>query len=140
MRDARRSTSCGPTDIDIDFGATSVTFTATTSTGSPSGFFTHFTLSDLDFGLGIAGVSVSGFLRADVTTTVTVIDARTLQVDFDGTGSSGTGWEHGNSVTIDFLPIPENPTPVPEPTSLFLLGAGLVGVRASRWGSRSARA
>jgi hypothetical protein len=114
--------------------------TATLEALIGSAFNTYSDVSLVALGLPASGITVS--LPADITGTFDRSVDRTF--DFDPLTITGTApgtykfeialeadggilAEEGDTVTVT-----SGPTPVPEPTTLALMGIGLVGLRASR--------
>jgi hypothetical protein len=111
--------------FSVDVAASSVTF----SFAAPTGFFvpavSSFTLGDLDFAGapgGIVGISSATVGTPATFTTSFTADSLTLNI-------TGGLWNQGSSVTVTF---DVGAAAVPAPASFALLGAGLVGLVATR--------
>ena len=114
--------------LSVDVGGTTIRLVSISNLGFAPGTGSTVTIGDLDW-VGQAGTIVDfGFEQQNV---VNVLDALptmsdiTLGADFVTVNLDSSFWEFGESILITLV---TNHTSVPEPSTLGLLGAGLLGL------------
>jgi PEP-CTERM motif len=109
-------------NIKVTFAFTAPSSGAGSTSGSGSETVVSF------FGI-ITGSS--GLITWDNPNTITFADGAILSVSLGDTNLSGTGTTKSGVVAATFTDV-RDPTSVPEPMSLALLGSGLLGITAVR--------
>ena len=121
-------------DVWISWDGSAVTLSPIFGVGNASGSLTNISLdpTNINFDLSVTGLIGSGAYGLDEQLRLNENSTSTMDIDFSDTITNDIDLPPGVTFTSKGGFLSEKATPLPEPTTLTLFGAGIAGAAAMR--------